>query len=124
MKRNGENVARVSVRHFWGCSGANNRRRFRRQWLARSARAPKDRSRPISVMNVTIHGHGGADLLIPLHGPDCHGYVINHAKSFAMIGEGVVKAATYVYADATLQGAFRRQYRSACCQPECLHQLP
>jgi hypothetical protein len=51
-------------------------------------------------MNIAIDGHGAADSVIALHAADSDGNIVNHAEAFAVIGEGVVKSAADVEADA------------------------
>src|SRR5439155_24079323 len=96
------------------------RSRERGKWLARRARACENSSRAIAVVNVAIHGHGGADFVIALHAADGDRHVVNHAEALAMVGEGVVESAADVEGDSILQRILSSQDGPARRQPEAL----
>src|SRR3984957_684343 len=61
-------------------------------------------------MHVAIHGHRSTNLMVALQSPDGHGHIVNHAESLAMVGKGVVKAATNINSNAVDRRVLRRQY--------------
>src|ERR1700733_2094613 len=75
------------------------------------------------MMNVAVDGHGGTDFSVFLHAADCYRHIVDHAKAFSVIGEGVVKAASDVEADAIPKRVFCSKNRTASGHPECSDQL-
>ena len=81
----------------------------RRQRPGRNAYAGKNRSGPVALVDIAIHGHGASDSVIPLHAADGHGHVVNHAEAFAVVGKGVMKSAADVDGDAIFQSTVGSQ---------------
>ena len=54
---------------------------------------------------------------------DGHRHVVDHAKSFTMIGEGMVEATANVDGNAIFKSVLGGQNRTTCGQPEGSHQL-
>jgi hypothetical protein len=50
-------------------------------------------------MDVAIHDHGTLDDPIALEYPDRYRDIVNRAEPFAMAGEGVMKASSYIEAE-------------------------
>ncbi len=75
------------------------------------------------MVNVAVDGHGGANLVIALHAANRHRHVVDHAKTFAVIGESMMEAASDVEGNAIFQGVLGRQNRTARSQPEGAHQF-
>ena len=56
-----------------------------------------------------------------MQSPDRNGDVVDHAEAFAVAGECVVESAADVESETVLQGAARRENRSARREPEASH---
>jgi hypothetical protein len=54
------------------------------------------------MVDVTINGHCASDLAVFLHTPNRHRHIMHHAKTFPMIGVGMVKSAADVETNAVL----------------------
>src|SRR6185437_6478386 len=69
-------------------------------WRGRSSvgmrAAAKDHCRAIALVNVAIDHHGTLDQLVTLKGTDGDSDVVNHAKTFAMVREGMMKASAEI----------------------------
>ena len=70
--------------------------------------AGEDRGGAVAVVDVAIHHHGAADRAVALQAADRHGDIVDGAESLAVAGEGVVKAAADVEADAVLRAPAAR----------------
>src|SRR5438876_9549479 len=95
----------------------------RRQRFAESSRPGKNCRGAIAVMNIAVHGHCCANLAIPLHAPNCHCHVVNHAESFAMVWKCVVKSSADVDRHPVFQRLFCGQNGTARSEPKRVHQL-
>ena len=51
-------------------------------------------------MDIAIHGHGGADLVIALQTTDRDRHVVDHAEALAVIGMSVMESAADADADS------------------------
>src|SRR5579863_3867791 len=120
VQRDGEDVSGVSVTQLAGIHGRSGPRG---QGIVGGASAGEDGGGAVAVVDIAVHGHGGADLVIALHAPDGHGHVMNHAETFAVVGEGVVKAAANVNGDALFQCVLRSQDRATGRKPEGAYQV-
>src|SRR5258706_575537 len=87
-------------------------------WKIARAGYAKDGSRAVALVNVAVDGHGGANLVIALHAPNGDGHIVDHAKAFAVVCEGVVEPAPDVEGHAISQSVLGRQNRTARRQPE------
>lgn len=65
----------------------------------------EDRGGAIALMNVGVNDHGGFDGAFVLQAANGNGDIVNDAKSFAMIGERVMKAAADVRGAAVRESA-------------------
>ncbi len=72
------------------------------------AELPKMSGGTVSLVHVAVDGHGAPDSSALLHHANRDRDVIDHAEAFAVIGEGMMKAAADVHADAVLRGPARR----------------
>ena len=74
-------------------------------------------------MDIAVDHHGAGDLAVALHAADGNRYVVDQAEAFAVIGEGVVKAASNVHAAAIPQRLLGGSNRSPGHMPERLYQF-
>ena len=81
----------------------------------------KNRSRAIAVVDVAIHRHRGFDLAVLLQAANRHCHIVNHAETFTMVGERMMKSAADIYRYAVRHRPFRRQDGAARRQPEGAH---
>src|ERR1700751_6189739 len=77
----------------------------------------------VALVHIAVESHRGTNLLVTLHAANRDGDIIDHAKAFAVIGKGVVKSATNRNGNAIVERGLGSEYRTACCQPESVHQL-
>jgi len=54
-------------------------------------------------MHIRVHGHGRADRPFCLESPDRDGYIVEHAKPFAMPGIRVMETAAEVRGESILK---------------------
>src|SRR2546423_637057 len=101
MERDSKDVARMNATHER--LSAQNGWPARRQRFTHSPRTGKDCSRAVAVMDVTIDRHGGTDFAVKLHATNGDRNIVDHAKAFAMVGEGVIKPAADVHRDSIVQ---------------------
>src|SRR5437763_100638 len=121
MQRDGEDIPSVRSAH---CRfSAQDSWPAGRQRLTDGARSSKDCSRAIAVVDVAINCHGGADFVVTLHAADCDRHIVNHAKTFAVVGKRMVESAANVYRDSIDERVLSREYRAARSQPECADQF-
>src|SRR5882672_3223140 len=81
----------------------------------------EDRRRAVAMMHIGVHGHGRSDRPSGLKCPDRDGYVVEHAKPFAMPGIRMVETASEVCGESILNSITPRQDRSPRRQEESLH---
>ena len=74
-------------------------------------------------MHIAVDHHGPSDEAVTLHAADGNGHIIEHAKPFPVICEGVVEAASNVDAAVISQRLPGGNNRSPGDVPECLHQF-
>jgi hypothetical protein len=60
-------------------------------------------------MNVTVHRHGTRNFIVVLHASNGHGYIVDHAETFSMVREGVMKPTADVEPDTMIQREISRQ---------------
>src|SRR5258707_13870696 len=72
-------------------------------------------------MHIRVHGHGRADRPSGLKRPDRDGYVVEHAKPFAMPGIRVMETAAEVCGESIVKSPTPRQDRSSRRQAKSLH---
>src|SRR5690348_221510 len=65
--------------------------------------AGKDRVRAVALVNVEIDDRGATDAASVLQGPNGDRDVVEDAKPFPMIGEGVVSATGEIHRNAVLE---------------------
>src|SRR5581483_12476103 len=99
------------------------RRCGRRQVCGRTSAAAKDGCRAIALVYVAIDGHGATNAAPALQNANGYGKVVDHAESLAMLGEGMMKSAAYVEADAVVERALGGQNRAAGVQQESVDHL-
>src|SRR5712691_3739834 len=107
MQRDGEYV--TSVRSAHERTPAQHRRRTRWQRLTDGARSRKDGGGAIALVDIAIHRHRSSNLVVSLHAPDCDRHIVDHAKPFTVIGEGMVEASADVDGDSIFQGVLRSE---------------
>ena len=69
-------------------------------------------------MDVAVHGHGGANLVVALQATDGDGDVVDHAESFAVVGKGVMESAADADADFVGESLARGENGSSGGEPE------
>src|SRR5579863_5257948 len=99
MQRNGEHVSGMRSTNFAGKRGIHRRRiesrcSGGRQKRARRSCPGKNCRSAVALMHVAIDGHCGTNLVVPLHPPDGDCHIVNYAEAFAVVREGMMKAAT------------------------------
>jgi hypothetical protein len=72
---------------------------------------------------VAVDSHRGVDPVVALHATNRNRDVVDHAESFAVVGEGVVKSASNADRDLIRQCLARGEDRSASRQPERVDQV-
>ena len=83
----------------------------------------EDGRRAVALMHIAVDHHGARDVAVALHAADGNRHVVDQAKAFPVIGEGVVKAASDVDAAVIAQRLPGSHNRSAGHLPECIHKL-
>src|ERR1700676_2380672 len=79
--------------------------------------------RAISMMDISVHDHGSLDSSICLEPAHSNSHIVNGAKSFTVIGAGMMKAAAQIRTKAIAQGRLRRQNCAASRQPDGLREF-
>src|ERR1700687_759781 len=69
----------------------------------------EDRRRAITVVHIRVHSHRRADGPSGLEGPNRNGYVVEHAKPFAMPGIRMVETSGEVCGKSILKSTAPRQ---------------
>src|SRR5271169_1541137 len=124
MERNGKYVlARSLANASAGVDCAKFGSRPRRQSGGIVAGVPENGGGAVALVDVAVHGHGALDELPLLQAADGDGEVVDHAKTFAVIGEGVMKAAADADADAVGKRALGRQNGTAGMEHESVDHL-
>src|SRR5580700_11938178 len=87
------------------------------QRIPRRMLCGKNCRRSVALMDVAVHRHRGTDFSVALQSPDCHGYIVDHAESLAVVREGMMKSTANVDGDAIDQSLPRRQHGSSGREP-------
>src|SRR5438034_11173424 len=74
--------------------------------------ATKDCRRSIAMMHVRVHDHGFFDGTPRLQFANGHGYVVNRAESFPVVGIRMMKTAAEIRSEPVSQRRSRRESRS------------
>src|SRR6202044_1367386 len=96
--RDGEDIGCIrilaahSLRRHW-------RTRGRGQRVAGRALGGENRGGAVALVDVAIDCHGRADFAVALQAADGHGYIVDHAETFAVAGKSVMESATDVDGD-------------------------
>jgi hypothetical protein len=125
VKGDGEDVPGMGSAHFGVERGglSQGRRRDGRQGNACGAGSGEDCGGAVALVDIAINGHGGADLVIPLQAADGDGDIVDHAESFAVIGEGVMESSTDADADFVGEGAVSGKNGASGGKPEGFDQV-
>ena len=74
-------------------------------------------------MYIAIDRHRASDLVVPLHAPDRHRDVVDHAKALTMIGKRMMKASADIEGDTVFEGETRGKDCAAGGEPERIDHL-
>src|SRR5437870_8610588 len=85
--------------------------------------ATKDCRRSIAMMHVRVHDHGFFDGTPRLQFANGHGYVVNRAESFPVVGIRMMKTAAEIRSEPVSQRRSRRESRPARRQPDGFYQF-
>src|SRR5581483_2239909 len=121
MKGDGEHVA--IMRAAQPCSLAEHLRPRGGQRIRGNSHAGEDRGCSVTLMDVTIYGHGSCDLIVALHATDRDRYVVDHAEALAVIRKGMMEAASDVERDLIVQRVIGGKNRATGSQPESAYQF-
>ena len=104
VQRNSEDIPGMGAAHASFRRPSLIQRRCRRGWQGKalSPRACEDGSGAVALVNIAIHRHGSADLVIALQTTDRHRNIVDHAEALAMIGMRVMKSSADADADSVL----------------------
>src|SRR5690242_6578228 len=122
MQRNGEDVILIFASCFHNL-GAHLCRRDAWKWPSAALARREDGGSTIAIVNVAIHGHCAADFSQLLNLANGNGNIVNHAKTFAVVGMSMMESAADIYAYSHVQSALRCQDRTTCRQPKSFHKL-
>src|ERR1700677_2628579 len=85
--------------------------------------ARKNRSRAVALMDVAVNRHRFSNFFVALHAADGNGHIVEHAETFAVIGEGMMESSANVDGDAVVERMISGQHRAAGRKPKGTHQL-
>src|SRR5580704_6518828 len=71
----------------------------------------------VTVMHISIHHHRSFDRAVELQAPDGDGHIMNHTKTFPMIGTCVVEPSANIRGPAIAKRALSGKNRAARREP-------